>query len=273
MRGLQIDALTPEEKVGYHKSKAQMYEESLQKIDALFSNQQLNKEQHDELHQHYQRLHHNACLNCKDAIGSSDQLVENLLRMYALGIEKGELKDIFQRGEINEKIYKKILNMLSIQTERIERGNVQVNSAEEHFPIDGLERFVLMMSRLAFWRDHTFKDENLYLYYRTLNRLLTCVIEQFSSVATSSSNEIFDDKLTLERLLAMYKELLANTQHKMAGLINKNAHLLHQLNLSSATISLHAVQLEALDNLHKNEIISDKLYIMLHHEILNKKSS
>ena len=71
----------------------------------------------------------------------------------------------------------------------------------------------------------------------------------------------------------MYKELLANTQHKMAGLINKNAHLLHQLNLSSATISLHAVQLEALDNLHKNEIISDKLYIMLRHEILNKKSS
>ncbi len=160
--------------------------------------------------------------------------------------------------------------MLSIQTDRIERGNVQVNSAEEHFPIDGLERFVLLMSRLAFWRVHTFKDENLYLYYRTLNRLLTCVIEQLSSVASSSSDEIFDDKLTLERLLAMYKELLANTQHKMAALIQKNADLLHQLNLSSAAISLHAVQLEALDTLHKNEIISDKLYIMLHHEIVNK---
>ena len=273
VRALKIDALSPEENVGYYKSKAQMYDDSLQKINALFSNEQLNKEQHDELHQHYQHLYHNACLNCKDAIGSSDHLVENLLRMYALGIEKGELKDIFQRGEINEKIYKKILNMLSIQTDRIERGTVQVYSAEEHFPIDGLERFVLMMSRLAFWRDHTFKDKISILYYRTLNRLLTCVIEQFSSVATSSSNEIFDDKLTLERLLAMYKELLANTQHKMAALIHKNADLLHQLNLSSATISLHAVQLEALDNLHKNEIISDKLYIMLHHEILNKKSS
>jgi monovalent cation:H+ antiporter, CPA1 family len=71
----------------------------------------------------------------------------------------------------------------------------------------------------------------------------------------------------------MYKELLANTQHKMAALIQKNAGLLHQLNLSSAAMSLHAVQLEALDNLHKNEIISDKLYIMLHHEIVNKKSS
>lgn len=273
MRALQIDALTPEERVGYHKSKAQMYEESLQKINVLSQSQQLNEAQRDGLHLHYQRLYHNACIQCKDEIGNSDHLVENMLRMYALGIEKGELKEIFQRGEINEKIYKKILNMLSIQTERIERGNVQVSSAEEHFPIDGLERFVLMMSRLAFWRDHTFKDENLYLYYRTLNRLLTCVIEQFSSVASSSSNEIFDDKLTLERLLAMYKDLLANTQHKMAALIQKNADLLQQLNLSSATLSLHAVQLEALDNLHKNEIISDKLYIMLHHEILNKKSS
>ncbi|NOT13342.1 MAG: sodium:proton antiporter [Methylococcaceae bacterium] len=273
VRALKIDALTPEEQVGYHKSKAQMYDESLQKIDALLHNQQLNKEQHDGLHQHYQRLYHSACIQCKDAIGNSNQLVENMLRMYALGIEKGELKEIFQRGEITEKIYKKILNMLSIQTERIERGNVQVHSAEEHFPIDGLERFVLLLSHLAFWRDHSFKNEDLYLYYRTLEKLMVRVIEQLSFEATSSSNEIFDDKLTLERLLAMYKELLANTHHKMAALIHKNADLLHQLNLSSATISLHAVQLEALDNLHKNEIISDKLYIMLHHEILNKKSS
>ena len=163
--------------------------------------------------------------------------------------------------------------MLSIQTERIERGHVQVNSAEEHFPIDGLERFVLLFSRLAFWRDHTFKDEELYLYYRTLTKLMTCVIEQLSSLNTFSSNEIFDDKSALDKLLAMYKQLLANSQSKMASLVHKNSALLHRLNESSAEISLHAGHLETLINLHKNEIITDKLYIMLRHEILNGKSN
>jgi CPA1 family monovalent cation:H+ antiporter len=55
-----------------------------------------------------------------------------------LGIEKAALKEIFQRGEASEKIYKKIFNMLSIQTERVERGQLQVVSASEHFPIDGM---------------------------------------------------------------------------------------------------------------------------------------
>ncbi|MGJ0514155.1 MAG: hypothetical protein ACR65O_00215 [Methylomicrobium sp.] len=65
-------------------------------------------------------------------------------RFYALGLEKSELKEIYQRGEATEKIYKKIFNMLSIQTERIEREVPQVVSAGKHFPIDGMERLVLI---------------------------------------------------------------------------------------------------------------------------------
>jgi hypothetical protein len=44
-----------------------------------------------------------------------------------------------------------------------------------------------------------------------------------------SSNEICDDKSALEKLLAMYKELLVNAQGKMASLIHKNTALPHRL--------------------------------------------
>jgi monovalent cation:H+ antiporter, CPA1 family len=271
MHALKIDALTPEEQVGYHKSKAQMYDDSLQKLNELFKNELLNEKQYEAYQLQYKKLYQNACSRCKDTIGNSDDLIENMLRIYVLGMEKGELKEIFQRGEANEKIYKKIFNMLSIQTERVERGQAQVTSPSEHFPIDGMEKLVLFLSRLAFWRDHSFKPEELYLYYRTLQKLIGKVVEQLTSLNGYGLSEIFDDKSALEKLLTLYQDLYLNTERRMEGLLKTNPALLDRLNRDTTELSLHAVQMETLSDLHKNEIITSKLYIMLNHELQEKK--
>jgi CPA1 family monovalent cation:H+ antiporter len=270
MSALKIDALTAEEEVGYHKSKAQMYEESLRKIDDLFNKRLLNRQQFDLFRQYYQKLYHDACLKCRETIGDSGELIENMLRIYALGLEKGELKEIFQRGEINEKIYKKIFNMLSIQTERIERRQGQVDSANEHFPIDDMERLVLLFSRLAFWRDHSFKPEELYHYYRTLNKLTRLVIDELTSLSRNSQDAIFDDIKALEKILILYRELRLNTERRMASLLKKNSALLNRLNKDTAEVSLYALQSEVLNNLNKNEIITNKLFIILNRELEEK---
>ncbi|MGR9072001.1 MAG: cation:proton antiporter [Gammaproteobacteria bacterium] len=271
MHALGIDALTPEERVGYFKSKIQMYEDTLKKINALLDNRQVNKAQHEEFQHHYRRLHLNACANFRDNLGESGALLENMLRIYALGVEKGELKEIFQRGEISEKTYKKIFNMLSIQTERIERGKPQIKSIDEHFPIDGMERLVLFFSRAAFWRDHSFKPDELYLYYRTLDKLIERVIEELTTADKSRSNEIFDDKSAMDKLLALYANLRSNTRRKMDSLIRKNFDLLNRLNHETAIHELHAAQMETLIALHKNEIITSKLFIMLKNELQKNK--
>lgn len=271
MHVLEIDALSKEEEVGYHQSKVQMYEESLNKINELFQNQLLSQGQFDLLKEHYQKLYLNACNHCKETIGDSSELVENLLRIYALGLEKGKLKEIFQRGEINEKTYKKIFNMLSIQSDRIERGHAQVTSAGEHFPIDMMERFVLLFSRLAFWRDHTFKADELYLYYRTLNKLISAVIDELNVFGDFSYGEIFGDRAPLENLLSLYREIMANTERRMSSVLKKNSTLLTRLNQETAEVSINAVQMEVLSNLSKNEIITQKLYITLNRELQLKK--
>ncbi len=270
MHMLGLDALTPEEEVGYHKSKVQIYDETMHKLDDLLETKHLNKQQHHILRQRYQRLHDDSSVKCKEAIGESRDLIENMLRIYALGVEKGALKDIYQRGEIHEKIYKKVLNMLSIQTERVEGGHKQVKSVNEHFPIDILERFVLLLSRLLFWRDQSFKPEELYLYYRTLSNIIGTVIGSLDAIGNSSLNEVFDDHIALEKIQVLYGDLLVNTRKKMQQLIKNNAELLNQLNQKSAEKSLNAVQLETLGRLHKNEIITNKLFIMLSHAIRTK---
>lgn len=267
MHALGIDALTGMEQVGYHKSKAQIYDKSLQKLDDLLENQQLTQKQYESLKQRYQSLYQIACLECKTAIADSSTLIENMLRTYALGIEKEELKEIFLRGEIEEKTYKKITNMLSIQTERIKRGQEQVSSVNEKFPIDSLERFVLLMSRLAFWRNNSFGIEELYRYYRALSKISGKVVKELKAIENSSLEEVFDDKTALEKLISLFMEMQSNAQQKMQAVIHENSELLTRLNEATANQSLAVVRQDTLDKLHKNEIITSKLYIMLRQEM------
>jgi CPA1 family monovalent cation:H+ antiporter len=53
----------------------------------------------------------------------------------------------------------------------------------------------------------------------------------------------------------------------MEALTKKHAFLLNHLNEASAEAALNSVQIETLNNLHKNEIITSKLFIMLHNEL------
>ncbi|MGR8930329.1 MAG: cation:proton antiporter [Gammaproteobacteria bacterium] len=271
MHALGIDALTGMEQVGYHKSKAQIFDKSLQKLDDLLKNQQLTQKQYDGLKQRYQSLYQIACLECKNAIGDSDTMIENMLRTYALGIEREELKEIFFRGEIEEKTYKKIANMLSIQTERIKRGQQQVSSVNEHFPIDSLEKFVLLITRITFWRRHTVPADELYRYYLALSKISAKVVKVLKAVEDSSLNEVFDDKTALEKLLSLYQDIQNNAEEKMYAIVHENTELLTQLNEATASQSLAVVKLDTLDKLHKNEIITSKLYIMLRHEMEGNK--
>ena len=271
MHALGLDALTGMEEVGYHKSKAQIYDKSLKKLEGLLNDQQLTQKQYDSLKQRYQSLYQIACLECKNAIGDSDILIENMLRTYALGIEREELKDIFLRGEIEEKTYKKIANMLSIQTERIKRGQQQVSSVNEHFPIDSLEKFVLWVTRIAFWRKHVVPAAELYCYYRALIKISGKVVKELKAVEDSSLSEVFDDKTALDKLLALYQDIQANAMEKMQAVIHENSELLTQLNETTANQSLAVVKKDTLDKLHKNEIITSKLYIMLRHELEESK--
>jgi CPA1 family monovalent cation:H+ antiporter len=52
--------------------------------------------------------------------------------------------------------------------------------------------------------------------------------------------------------------------------LTKNSTLLNRLNKDAAEISLLALQTQTLTKLNKNEIITDKLFIMLKHELQEK---
>lgn len=270
MHRLGIDALTNYEEVSYYKSKALIFEEALNTLDELLADQKISEEQYQALKNDYLQRHDAVKREYQNKIGDDRGLTENLLRVFVLGLEKAELKEIYRRGEINEKVYKKILNLLDIQMDRVEKGRSQLNTLQEKFPVDSIERFINAIRRILFMSSPNLQPQELYIYYRTQYKMLEMVISRLEALNDTSLVEVFDDKEALNKTIALYKALAENTKKNLDQMLENNYELLTNFNAISGEKTLAAKELETLNRLSKNEIITSKLYIMLHNELRNK---
>lgn len=267
MHRLGIDALTDYEEVSYYKSKSLIFDEALNTLEQLLADQKISDEQYQGLRNYYHQQQELVKQEYKEKIGDDRELTGNMLRVFVLGLEKAELKEIYRRGEINEKVYKKILNLLDIQMERVEKGRSQLNALDEKFPVDRIESFINTMRRLFFIPSPHLNPQELYIYYRTQHKMLETVLARLEKLTDTSLVEVFDDKETLNKTIELYRALAANTKNNLDHMLENNYELLNNFNAISGEKTLAAKELETLNNLSKNEIITSKLYIMLHNEL------
>ncbi len=271
MHALGIDALTDYEEVSYYKGKALIYDEVLNALERLFQGRKISEEQYRTMRDSYRRMHDKTLSDYRGKFPNAAELTEKLLRIFVLGMEKSELKEIYHRSDINEKVYKKILNLLDIQMARIEKGHSQLNKLDEKFPVDGIERLINGVRRLLFLSSQNLQPQELYIYYRTQYQMLETVVGRLEGLQNTSLGEIFDDADALRRTIDLYKALAANTKQNLDKMIESNYELLTHFNSVSGQKTLDTQQMETLAKLSKNEIISSKLYIMLFNELRDSR--
>jgi monovalent cation:H+ antiporter, CPA1 family len=267
IRKLKIDALSAHEELGYYKSKALIYQDMINKLDAMLSDKQLSEDQHQRLSHYYRNLHDQNVKDSRHVFADASHVIEGMIRLYALSLEKAELKEIYRRGEINEAIYKKILNMLEIQISRVEQEKRQLSSVNEHFSDWFYIPFINFFRRALFLKPKKPDPEEVYLYYRTQYKLIVNTIEELSALENSRLYEIFNDQQALAKVISVFKDLKAGTEERMNKEIASNQFLLDRLNQHSAKGLLGDAQNQALAELHDNEIITTKLYILLKKEL------
>jgi CPA1 family monovalent cation:H+ antiporter len=269
IRKLKIDALSDQEKLGYFKSKALIYHDMLNKLDELLKHKQISTAQHQELSNYYRSLRNQQCTGYRKPKLDSERLIEDMLSLFALNLEKNELKEIFRRGEINETGYKKILNTLEMQTARVIQEKEQQFAPNEYFIEPLYIRLCNIVRKVVSLPPKPADPEEVYLYYRAQYKLISKVLREFSALENSHLIEVFSDKNALNHIYSVYQNLLANTEAHMKKEITSNQVLLDRLNRQIAKNLLQDTQNDTLTELYKNEIITTKLYILLKKE-LNK---
>ncbi|MBN2718996.1 MAG: cation:proton antiporter [Deltaproteobacteria bacterium] len=265
---LKIDQLLPHENLSYYKSKALIYRDLSNHIEALFSHGEISERQYEKLKSDYQRLYQKIREQYRNMPLDSSHVVENVLRIYTLGLQKNTLKKMFQSNEITERIYKRNLEILETQTEKVEQDQPKLKSINEYL-ITWVGALRNLLRRVLCLRANKEEAEELYLYYRTQTKLIDNVLHELSELEKSPLMEIFDDQRALQNVISIYKYLKAKAVEQMQHELSTNQALLDDLNERSAKALLQAAQNERLRELHENEIISSKLYVLLMNE-LNK---
>ncbi|NOR81803.1 MAG: sodium:proton antiporter [Methyloprofundus sp.] len=268
VRWLKIDALLPYEQLSYYKSKSLIYIDIIHRSKELYNNHYITAEQYQKFTDYYQRLHEKTCKQCANLDIDSSHIVENMLQLYTLKIQKKELKTLFKHDEISESIYKKNLDILEIQTERVEQDSTKLTSLNAYFSTwaGALNNIIRKLFFLPSKKDN---PEELYLYYQTQYLLISRVLEEMHQLKNSHLSEIFNDPQAIRNVIAIYQELKKVTEQQMQHEIESNQEMLEHLNEQSAINLLQTVQTDTLTELHDNEIITNKLHVTLNKELNN----
>ncbi|MGR9000423.1 MAG: cation:proton antiporter [Gammaproteobacteria bacterium] len=266
VRWLQIDHLLPYEELSYYKSKAMVFHAITDRIEDLFSHHQISKNQYEAFKAEYQRLHDQVCQQCREKSVDSRHVVENVLRIYTLGLQKSELKKMFRRGEITESVYLRNLDILEIQTEKVEKDKPKIKSINAYL-ITWAGVLKNLYHRLFSMPLNQEEKQEQYLYYRTQNKLIGKVLHELYYLEKSSLSEIFDSKEALQSVISIYKTLKDKAMQEMERELSANRGMLDELNEQSAKAQFRSVRNDKLKELLENEIISDKLYFLLKNEL------
>ena len=266
IRWLKIDELLPHEQMGYFKSQALLYQTLKAKTLQLLEHKDITEPQYQILTSQYHDLYQQVCQQCQEKNKDPRHVAENMLLLYTLAVQKSELKELFRRDEINESIYKRNLAILETQTERVEQDKPQVGSLNTYFD-NWINKFSHILHRLLFLPFNINETQEHYLYYRTQNKLISKVLEELVLIKNSALIEIFDDPIAVENATNIYQKLKNKNIQQMKHELLSNKALLDDLNLQSAEALLNMTKMDTLKELHANEIISSKLFILLKKEV------
>lgn len=267
MRRLKLDALTEIEKVEAQEARALIHHEVQNRITHYSERGYIDPTVASELCTEH-TIKYNAA--CKDLEASNTkELSLRVLRMYAIGIEKKHLKELYHHNEVNESVYRRLTGKLQLQLEAIEVGNLAPNMS---IHTDGKDVFEVMATSIRrFLKPQTeeVRINNLYMYYRAQSIIARKVLKELTAIDHTSAEHIFNAD-ALAHVLELYATFRTQSEKKLADLASANPETHHRLSHGLAQYSVHKIEEATLHELFERQLITPKLYITLKEEMLER---
>lgn len=266
IRKMKLSDLTPLESIEYHESRALITSQALERLSGYREKGYIKEEVFQKLEAEYTDHYRHSLKACQECLSGDPTNGSRALQMYALGMEKRFLHELFVYHEIHESEYKEILNKIQIQSDRVENGKPQVSDVEERFSKDWFER-------LIDWFRANFRPRSLqgtlleeYQYYRAQEVITNKVIRRLRSLSDRFPG-LFGDLTALEAVILLYEKLHADALQKRDRTAERIGGELSYLNENFGRSALFKAEERALDELLENEMLPRKIGIMLYNEI------
>ncbi|MEZ4104225.1 MAG: sodium:proton antiporter [Candidatus Paceibacterota bacterium] len=264
MNKLKLDSLTELEKVEIQEARAIIHHEVNERIAVYQARGYIDTPVANELAEQHKQQYEKAC--GKLCSPDMKRLSLRVLRMYAIGIERKHLKELYHHNEINEKVYRRLSGKLQLQLEEVESGNLSPNMTlhtDNRDVFDRLEAFFMKF----FGKDINKQTiDDLFMYYRAQAIISRKVLKELSVIDQPSAEDIFS-KEALEHVTELYTSFRNNSEKKMNDTAEKHPEHYQKMSYVLATHGVEKIEENVLHELYERDLITPKLYITLSDEL------
>lgn len=264
MRRLKLDALTDIEVVEGDEARALIHHEVQDRIRRYEERGYIDATVANTLCADHAARYENAVMSrAKDDVSG---LAMRVLRMYAIGIEKRHLKELYQHNEVSEAVFKRLFGKLQLQLEAVEVGNLAPNMS---LHTDGKDVFEVMagwVRRLMRKPTEAELIDDQYMYYRAQTIISRKVLKELEAIDAESAEHIFS-KEAFRHVTELYTTFKDQSQKKMNDLAIAHKERYQALSEKLARFGVHKIEENVLAELYERQLITPKLFITLKEEL------
>ncbi len=268
MDRLGVGAFTDIEKLEFEEARALIHAHALLRLKDFTQKGYVDPVVAEALIKEHEARYLAACEACAAQGGrGTHSLADRVLRMYAIGIEKQYLKELYAYGEITERVYKRVLGKLAIQHERIDMGTIDDSDLSAFTDQkDVFEQLAHFVYRIVSPRTQVVTPEERYMYYRAQSIIARKVLKEFTLAEERGDEGIFGAE-AFARTKMLYERFRKNSQAKMdAVTLESEAGVMH-LSGQLARKGVLKIESATLDELYHREMITPKIYIAIRDEL------
>ncbi len=263
MNRLKLNTFTRLEEINYREMLIYIYDSTVQKLKSAYEKGYIHEATYTTLVAE-QQAHIKSTLAELVERSTDPQIIEKVVRLYAIGIERKYIRELYAHNEVNERVIKRVIGKLEYQTHAIESDTFDVEKYEHGRSRDVFE-FLADALRTVTFRKLT-EDENnedTYLYYRALSIISRKVIKELKHL-----NTCFDPSFTLPHeavaaITAVYESYRTGSEKKMQESEVKFPVAMSALNDRLARCALLTDETHLLSQLRAREMVTPKVSIAL----------
>jgi monovalent cation:H+ antiporter, CPA1 family len=185
---------------------------------------------------------------------------ENLLRKYALGIERNSILSAFESKEVDEYTLKRILNKIESQFMRIEENLPQLKDKEEKESLLYVYREKIFASRYSNQSIQFYRKQ--YVFYRSRAIIAEKVVTHITKFKEDFCSNVYY-KEVFKKVIQQYQQWYDVANKKMYEIEDSCKKTIHKEEARLLNNHLIYIEEDIIDDLYSKHIMSGKIHSML----------
>lgn len=261
MKYMNINKLQHTEEVGYMEAAILINLQSIDKLKNALDKWYITDNEYDVLSTKYEHQLKQSVQDMTHYCNNKKEVIENIIKknltLYALGIEKQYLKELFRYNEVDEKSFNTILYTIRRQIERVEHDLPQIKSLEERINLD-------IYQRIGAFFDKNRGSISEYIKYRAKAIITRKVVKEMKYL---QSINLWFDKNIFNSIITLYQDFQTIALNKKQEILNKEETNITNIESKLMEKSIFKSAEKLIKELYKKNMISYITYAQLEENI------